>query len=185
MYSMVQAGSMGVPFVAVRGLMGSDILNYRSDLRVVENPFQEKEPVVVGQPIRPDVAVFHAVQADRWGNSLIPGGMRDDLMMARASRWVVVTAEEIVDKELKDENGRIHTFLPAIDVDQVVHSPWGAHPGSCGLLYGHDEAHIREYIEVAQEERTFQAYVDKYVYGPKNHSEYVSRVGLTAREKRG
>jgi glutaconate CoA-transferase subunit A len=183
MYSMVQAGSMGVPFVAVRGLMGSDLLNHRPDLRVVDNPFQEKEPVVVAQPIRPDVAVFHAVQADRWGNALIPEGMRDDLIMARASRWVVVTAEEVVDQELKGENGNISTFLPAIDVDQVVHSPWGAHPGSCGFLYGHDEAHIREYIEAAKDESTFQAYLDKYVYSLKDHSEYVSRLGLSARKK--
>ena len=74
MYSMVQAGSMGVPFVAVRGLLGSDILVHRPDLRVVENPFQETESVVVAQPIRPEVAVFHAIRADRFGNALIPGG---------------------------------------------------------------------------------------------------------------
>jgi glutaconate CoA-transferase, subunit A len=182
MFSMVQAGSMGVPFVAVRGLMGSNILNHRPDLRIVDNPFLEKEPVVVAQPIRPDVSVFHAVKADRWGNALTPGGMRDDLMMARASRWVVVTAEEVVDKELKDENRKVSTFLPAIDVDQVVHAPWGAHPGNCGFLYGHDEAHLREYIEASKEESTFCDYLDKYVYRLKDHAEYVSRLGLDARK---
>ena len=185
MYSMVQAGSMGIPFVAVRGLLGSDILGHRGDLRVVENPFQKSETVVVAQPIRPDVAVFHAIRADPFGNALIPGGMRDDLMMARAARWVIVTSEEVTTKEIKGEEEGNRTFLPAVDVDQVVHAPYGAHPGSCGLSYGHDPAHIQEYIEAAKEEGTFKAYLDKYVYGLKNHVEYLNVVGLTSEGKRG
>jgi glutaconate CoA-transferase, subunit A len=185
MYSMVQAGSMGVPFVAVRGLLGSDILAHRPDLRVVENPFQETESVVVAQPIRPEVAVFHALRADRLGNALIPGGMRDDLMMARAGRWVVVTTEEIVEKEISGEGPGGHTFLPAVDVDQVALAPFGAHPGNCGLHYAHDPAHIREYLEAAQEEGSFQAYLGKYVYGLRNHQEYVTLIGLRSQGERG
>lgn len=104
---------MGVPFVAVRGLLGSDILRHRGDLRVVENPFQPAESVDVAEPIRPEVAVFHARRADRFGNSLVPGGMRDDLMMARAGRWVVVTAEEIQEKEIRPEDaGSIPSCRP-------------------------------------------------------------------------
>jgi glutaconate CoA-transferase, subunit A len=183
MYSMVQAGSMGVPFVAVRGLLGSDILRHRGDLRVVENPFQEAESVVVAEPIRPEVAVFHARRADRFGNSLVPGGMRDDLMMARAGRWVVVTAEEIQEKEIRPEEAGVHTFLPAVDVDQVSPAPFGAHPGSCGLDYSHDAAHIEEYLAAAKEEASFKAYLDKYVYSPRNHQEYLALVGLRPQGK--
>lgn len=75
---------------------------------------------MVVPPIRPDVAVFHALKADRWGNAVTPG-LRDDLMMARAASRVVVTAEEITDKELTIGDGVDDTFLPAIDVDMVVH----------------------------------------------------------------
>jgi len=177
MNSMVQAGSMGVPFVAVRGLMGTDILKNRPDLQVITNPFHPEEKVVVAQPIRPDVAVFHALKADRWGNTLTPG-LRDDLMMARAARRVVVTAEEIKDKELTIRDGVDNTFLPAIDVDVVVHVPWGAHPCACGLLYNLDDAHLREYIEAAQEEKKFKNYLERYVGGVKNHQEYLQRVGV-------
>ena len=176
---------MGVPFVAVRGLLGSDILVHRPDLRVVENPFQETESVVVAQPLRPEVAVFHAIRADRFGNALIPGGGRDDLMMARAGRRVVVTTEEIVDKEIRPEEDGAHTFLPAVDVDQVALAPFGAHPGSCGLHYAHDPTHVREYLEAAQEEGSFQAYLGKYVYGLRNHREYVTLTGLGSQGKQG
>ena len=65
--------------------------------------------------------------------AMIPG-RRDDLMMARAACRVVVTAEEITEKELTMGDGVNDTFLPAIDVDVVVHLPWGAHPCACGLL---------------------------------------------------
>ena len=177
MNSMVQAGSMGVPFVAVRGLMGSDILKNRPDLQVIANPFHPEEKVVVTQPIRPDVAVFHALKADRWGNSLTPG-LRDDLMMARAARLVVVTAEEITDKELTIRDGLNDTFLPAIDVDVVIHVPWGAHPCACGLLYSLDDPHVKEYIKAAQEEKKFKNYLERYVGGVKNHQEYLQRVGV-------
>jgi acyl CoA:acetate/3-ketoacid CoA transferase alpha subunit len=67
--------------------------------------------------------VFHVARADRFSNALTLGERRDDVMLARAAHRVVVTAEEIVDKELK--SGTAGTFIPAIDVDQVVHVPRG------------------------------------------------------------
>ncbi len=172
---MVQAGSMGVPFVPVRGLLGTDILKNRPDLKVIPNPFHPEEKVVVVPPIRPDVAVFHALKADRWGNAITPG-LRDDLMMARAASRVVVTAEEITGKELTSSDGVGNTFLPAIDVDMVVHLPWGAHPCACGSLYGFDEAHVRGYIEAAQEEKKFKHYLREYVVDIRDHPDYLQKV---------
>jgi glutaconate CoA-transferase subunit A len=179
MYSMVQAGSMGLPYIAVRGLLGSDILKHRQDLRVEENPFNPGEKTVVAQPIRPDVAVFHALKADRWGNAVI-AGLRDDLMMARASRRVIVTAEEIVDHELNLEDALHNTFLPAMDVDGVVSALFGAHPCGCGLSYPVDDSHVKEYLNAAKSESAFRDYLGKYVFTLSGHQEYLRRAGLTA-----
>src|SRR5215475_16100725 len=181
---MVQAGSMGVPFIAVRGLLHSDILKHRPDLLVKENPFNSGEPVVVAQPIRPDVAVFHAVRADRWGNVITPGH-RDDLMMARAARWVIVTAEEIVENKLTRRDAGDDTFLPAIDVDVVAHVPLGAHPGGFGSLSEHDDRHCREYIAAAKGESSFSVYLERYVYGVHGHQEYLERVDAATRQAKG
>jgi glutaconate CoA-transferase, subunit A len=166
---------MGVPFIAVRGLLYSDILKHRPDLLVNENPFNPGEHVVVAQPIRPDVAVFHAVQADRWGNAITPGH-RDDLMMARAARRVIVTAEEIVEEELTRRDAVDDTFLPAIDVDAVAHAPLGAHPCGFGSLYEHDETHCRQYLAAAKGEASFQTYLERYVHGVRSHKEYLECV---------
>jgi hypothetical protein len=166
---------MGVPFLAVRGLLESDMLKHRPDLLVRENPFNPGEPIVLAQAIRPDVAVFHALKADRWGNAVTPGH-RDDLMMARAARRVVVTAEEIVEGELRRQEAGDDTFLPAIDVDLVAHAPLGAHPCGFGALYERDEAHWREYLEAAKEGERFQRYLQRYVYEAGSHEEYLERV---------
>jgi glutaconate CoA-transferase subunit A len=177
MYSMVQAGSMGLPFIAVRGLLGSDLLKQRPDLKVESDPFHPGEEVVVAEPIRPDVAVFHALKADRWGNA-ITAGLRDDLIMARAARRVIVTAEEIIDSELALQDSINNTFLPAIDVDAVVRAPFGAHPCCCGLLYPVDDVHIKEYLNAAKGEDSFKAYLDTYVYSVRDQQEYLKRVGV-------
>lgn len=175
---------MGVPFIAVRGLLHSDILKHRPDLLVNENPFNPGEQVVVAQPIRPDVAVLHALLADRWGNA-VTLGHRDDLMMARAARRVVVTAEEIVEGELSRRDAVDDTFLPAIDVEVVAHAPLGAHPCGFGSLYEHDDTHCREYLAAAKGEASFQTYLERYIHGVRSHREYLERVDEATRQARG
>ena len=171
---------MGLPFIAVRGLLGSDMLTYRPDLLVQDNPFKPGEQVVVAQPVRPDVAVFHALQADRWGNALTPGP-RDDVMLARAARRVIVTAETVVDTRLTPADAPHDTFLPAIDVDVVAEAPLGAHPCGLGRLYEHDPDHCRTYLAAAAHPHEFRAYLDRYVFGAADHAAYLSRVDDTRR----
>jgi glutaconate CoA-transferase subunit A len=175
MYSMVQAGSMGLPFISVRGLLGSDILKHRPDLRVLKNPFNPEEEVVIAQPIRPDVSVFHALKADRWGNAITPG-LRDDLMMARAAKRVIVTTEEVSEQQLGPRDAGDETYLPAMDVDGVLQLPLGAHPCACGNQYTTDEAHLEEYLRASRDESTFRSYLEKYVYGVSDQKEYLERV---------
>jgi glutaconate CoA-transferase subunit A len=171
---------MGVPVIAVRGLLHSDILKHRPDLLVQENPFNPGEPVVMAQPIRPDVAVFHAVKADLRGNAVTPGH-RDDLMMARAARRVIVTTEEIVESALTRQDAGDDTFLPAIDVDVVSLAPLGAHPCGFGSLYERDDQQCQEYLEVAKSVTSFQKYVTRYISSAHSHREYLERVDAANR----
>ena len=80
----LQAAEKGVPFMPLRGILGSDIHAHRDDWRVIDNPFGDGDPIVLLPAIRPDVALFHAPLADRDGNVWI--GVRRELMtMAHAS----------------------------------------------------------------------------------------------------
>ena len=51
-------GEKGVPFVPLRGILGSDLLAHRPDWKVIDNPFAAGDAIVVIPAIRPDVALF-------------------------------------------------------------------------------------------------------------------------------
>jgi glutaconate CoA-transferase subunit A len=163
MYSMVQAGVMGVPFVPVRGLWGTDIFKNRRDLKIRKNPFNKGEDIIIASAIKPDVAIFHGLKADKFGNT-ITAPQRDDLMLAQASSKVVVTVEEIVQSILHAPEPSKGSFIPGIYVDAVVELPGGAHPGGCYQSYDSDVAHINEYIQSSKTHDLFLRYLEKYVF---------------------
>src|ERR1041385_760945 len=96
LYAQVQAAEKGVPFMPLRGLIGSDILAHRPDWRVVDNPFGNNDPIVLLPAIKPDFALFHASMADRAGNVFV-GRDRELLSMAHASEYTIATVEKIYD----------------------------------------------------------------------------------------
>lgn len=163
MYSMVQAGVMGVPFVPVRGLWDTDIFKNRGDFKLRKNPFSKGEDIILASAIKPDVAIFHGIKADKFGNT-ITAPQRDDLMLAQASSNVVVTVEEIVQSKLRAPEPSKGTFIPGIYVDAVVELPGGAHPGGCYQSYNADVKHINEYIQSSKTQDLFLSYLNKYVF---------------------
>lgn len=175
---MVHAGALGLPFIGVWGLLGTDILKQRPDLKVMENPFNPGEQLVVAEPIRPLVGVFHALKADREGNAIL-AGKQESPTMAQASKRVVVTTEEIVDRVTPaDAAANTDTFLPAADVDVVVHVPFGTHPGALPGVLEQDAVHLQGYMEAAKSPEAFLAYLERYVFGVRDHAEYLERVGI-------
>ena len=163
---------MGVPYVPVIGLVGSDLLERRDDMVLAPDPFGEGKITVVAKAMRPDVAVFHVDKADRHGN-VSCGYHAEAVILAEASRHVVVTAEEIVDRVT--EADAVGTFIPGILVDTVVLAPFGAHPGGFTGRYAPDAAAMRQYVAAARDDATFAAYLEEQVFGPRNHAEYVER----------
>jgi acyl CoA:acetate/3-ketoacid CoA transferase alpha subunit len=119
MFSMIQAASMGLPYIAVRGLLGSDILKHRQDLKVEENPFNPGEKIVVAQPIRPDVAVFHALKADRWGNAVTAPGITPANVHREGGPTKVVTPKAILTWERQNGGWLLEAVHPGSSVEEV------------------------------------------------------------------
>ncbi len=163
---------MGVPYVPVIGLVGTDLLKRRDDMVLATDPFDGKTVSVVARAMRPDVAVFHVDRADRHGN-VSCGYPVEAVILAEASHHVIVTAEEIVDQ--LDEKDAVGTFIPSILVDAVVHVPCGSHPAGMPGRYGPDKAHMKEYVEASRADATFAAYLNTYVFDIASHAEYVER----------
>jgi glutaconate CoA-transferase subunit A len=163
---------MGVPYVPVIGLVGTDLLERRDDMILAPDPFGEGKVTVVAKAMRPDVAVFHADKADRYGN-VSCGYYAETVILAEASRHVVVTAEEVVDRLTEDD--AVGTFIPSILVDAVVHAPFGAHPGGLTGRYEPDKAAMERYVTACRDDASFAAYLEEHVFGTRSHEDYVER----------
>ena len=163
---------MGVPYVPVIGLVGTDILKRRDDMVLAPDPFGDGKVSVVAKAMRPDVAVFHVDKADRHGN-VSCGYFAEAVILAEASRHVVVTAEEIVDQV--NESDAVGTFIPSILVNTVVHAPFGAHPGGLTGRYAPDAAAMKQYVSASRDDASFAAYLEEHVFGTRSHEEYVER----------
>ena len=95
-HTALQAAEKGVPFLPLRGVLGSDLLAHRPDWKVIDNPFAGGgDPVLLVPAIAPEVAAFHAVCADAHGNVYV-GRRRELATIAHASRRVLVTVERVV-----------------------------------------------------------------------------------------
>lgn len=168
------AGMMGVPFIPVRNMAGTDTFEKSSAIQVLD-PWSNK-PVILVPAAIPDVTLIHVPRCDRYGNAQIDGIPIEDHELARASRRVLLTTEEIVD----DEEIRAHpqrTDIPFYVVDAVCEVKYGAHPTQMPYLYTFDEPHIQEWLRQAKTPQGAQEYLDKYVFGTAGFSEYLSLVG--------
>ena len=174
------AASLGLPFIPIRSLRGSDLMaqikdRSSADLASVIDPFTgEQWPVL--KPLQPDVAVVQVQVADADGNAWIMGPRWDNTEQVRASRRTIVIAERIVSSEVIRQNPE-RTVIPGLFVSHVVELPFAAHPTSVYQAYDYDAGQIEAYVEATRTPEAFQAYLDQTAYGVRDHWEYLERMG--------
>src|SRR6266853_1979617 len=149
LHAAFQASEKGVPFMPLRGLLGTDVLKNRPDWKVMDNPFGNEDPIVLLPAIKPDVALFHAALADREGNVWI-GRDRELAMMAHAAAKTVVTVEEIQEANLFDDPWLAAGALGGFYVETIAVAPKGAWPLALADHYPADATHLAEYARMAQ-----------------------------------
>jgi glutaconate CoA-transferase subunit A len=157
-HAALQASEKGLPFLPLRGLIGTDVLRVRPDWKVIENPLEPGDRIVVLPAIRPDVALFHAPLADREGNVWV-GRRRELVTMAHASARTFVTVEEIVDGSLLADEETAAGVLPELYVTAVAEAPNGAWPLGLPGRYDADLAELERYAAAARDAGGFQAYL--------------------------
>lgn len=161
-YAALQAGEKGIPFIPLRGLVETDLIERRPDWKVIDNPFNPGEPVALLKAITPDIALFHAPLADRFGNVFI-SREREVMMMAHASRRTLVTVEAMTDENLLEDQARAGATLPAIYVDRIALAPRGAWPLGMPDHYGQDEDELSRYMGMARTREGFEAYLAQWL----------------------
>lgn len=161
-HAALQAGQKGLPFIPLRGLIGSDLLASRSDWKVVDNPFAPGDAIAVLPAINPDIALFHAPLADRAGNVYI-GRRRELLTMAHASKQTFVTVEAISEHDLFDDATLAPAVIPAIYISRIALAARGAWPIGLHGHYGTDDAAMMGYVRSAKTEEGFRRFLDEWL----------------------
>jgi glutaconate CoA-transferase, subunit A len=170
-----QAAAGGKPFNAVQYIYdGTDHKKLNPELKQVVDPFTGRTVWAI-PPLRADVFIMHAQACDEYGNAQCWGGTGQERDKAKAADMVIVQADEIVGSEVIQKDPS-HTTVPGLWVDHVVHAPFGAHPTFSSNSYAVDEEHLKLYIDLVRGGRA-QEYIDKYVLEPKDHYDYLERVG--------
>jgi glutaconate CoA-transferase subunit A len=160
--AQLRAAEMGVPFLPVRGVRGSDIAALHPEYAEITCPFTG-ETLVAVPALRPDVALLHAPSGDRYGNLHLEQPYVLDERFASASRMVVATVDELVSTEQVAASG---VTIPGHLVAAVAVAPFGAHPTSCYPRYAYDRSHLREYVTAAQSGAAgLEKYLEVYVRG--------------------
>jgi glutaconate CoA-transferase, subunit A len=161
LHAGLQAAEKGVPFMPLRGVIGSDLLRVRPDWVVIQNPVAESgvtDPIVVLPAIRPDIALFHAAKADRHGNVWI--GIRRELMlMAHASKQTFVTVERIEDGNFLNDPAMAAGTISSLYVSAISVVPHGAAPIGLVGEYAPDAAALARYATAAKSDAGFATWL--------------------------
>lgn len=161
-HAALQAGQKGLPFIPLRGLIGSDLLASRADWKVIDNPFAPGDPIAVLPAINPDIALFHAPLADRAGNVYI-GRRRELLTMAHASKQSFVTVEALSETDLFEDPRLAPGVVPAIYVSRIAIARQGAWPIGLPGHYGSDDAALSRYVQSAKTEEGFRRFIEEWL----------------------
>ena len=165
MYAAVQAGEKGMPFVGLRGIVGSDILAHRDDWKTMQNPFAgDEDPVVVLPAVRPDIALIHARLRDSLGNLWV-GNDREAVVLAHAAHGAVATFEERYEGNLLDDERMTAGTVAPIYIDAAAHAPRGAWPLALPGAYPADRDCLAGYAAAAATEDGFAAWLDGHLSG--------------------
>jgi glutaconate CoA-transferase subunit A len=178
-YAGLQAAGQMLPFMPTRGGVGTSYPQANPALRVFDDPIRGDTLIAV-PAIEPDVALLHAAQADQYGNVQFVGTGYADRLLWRAADRTLVQVEKIV----SNEEIRRAPERTALLADGVVRARFGAHPFSSPGFYLEDRAHIAELVEAGRafarhrDRGPFERYLDRYVYGPADHVQYLETIGL-------
>jgi len=161
-----EAAEKGVPFMPLRGVLGSDLLKLRPDWKVSQNPFNGSEdPILYIPAVSPDVALFHARWADEAGNVWI-GRRRELATIAHASKRCFVTYEEKRPGDMLEDEVLAPGVLSATYVTATAQARRGAWPLGVPEAYDIDDAHLARYAKLAKTREGFGRYLDEFVLRP-------------------
>ena len=189
----LHAAALGLPYLPVRLMQGSSLESEwgisketraqipsldKDKLVEVENPFFPGQKVLAVPTPRLDLAIIHVQKASPDGTCSIEGDEFQDVDIAIAAKRTIVTCEELVsNEEIRKDPSKNSVFGPCVQA--VVHAPYGAHPAQCYNYYDCDGKMLKDYDVKSKTDEDFKSFVDEWVYGVKDHEEYLDKLGAS------
>ena len=160
MANAYEAGAANLPFAVFRGYIGVDLPKVNPKIASVTCPYTGEELATV-PALRPDVAVIHALRADRAGNVLLEGivGVQKEAVLA--AKRSIVTVEEVVDDFGPRSANAV--ILPAWTVSAIAVVPGGAWPSYAHGYYKRANAFYKAWDAIARDRDTFLAWMKENV----------------------
>lgn len=173
-----RAGAMGVPFMPVRSMLGSDVVAQRPETKEMVCPFTGEKLLLV-PALNPDVALIHVQRCDAYGNAQISGLQFMDIDLAMAANKVILTTERIISND-QIRRAPDQTKIPFFAVDAVVELPFGSAPHECYGVYEPMMHHMEYYVGLVNKDPVggMREYLDRFVYGPKSWTEFLNLIGI-------
>src|SRR6195256_195561 len=173
-----RAGAMGVPFMPMRSMLGSDVGKRRPEAKEFDCPFTGEKLLLV-PALNPDVALIHVQRCDAYGNAQIDGLQFMDIDLSMAANKVILTTERIVSND-QIRRAPDQTKIPFFAVDAVVELPFGCAPHECYGVYEPMMRHMEYYVGLVNEDPVagMREYRDRFVYGPKSWTEFLDLIGV-------
>jgi len=173
-----RAGAMGIPFIPMRAMLGSDVAGQLDNIKEIDCPFTG-EKVLLIPALNPNVALIHVPRCDAFGNAQIDGLQFMDIDMAMAANRVILTTERIISND-QIRRAPDQTKIPFIAVDAVVEVPYGSAPHECYGIYEPMFEHMDAYAALTAKdpEAGVAAYLERHYYGPNCWSDYLDLLGI-------
>ena len=171
----LHAAAIGSPYIPTRSALGTDWVERNPYLVRIDDPVSGG-PVLAARALLPDVAIVHVQRADPHGNAAMWGSLGITPDAARASRAVIVTAEEIVTPEqIRRDPNRV--VVPGLVVTAVCEARWGAHPSPVQGYYKRDHAAYSQYHAQTKSTEGFAAWRAEWVEGVPDLAAYLRKLG--------
>ena len=173
-----RAGAMGIPFIPMRAMLGSDVAGQLDNIKEIDCPFTD-EKVLLIPALNPNVALIHVPRCDAFGNAQIDGLQFMDIDMAMAANRVILTTERIISND-QIRRAPDQTKIPFIAVDAVVEVPYGSAPHECYGLYEPFFDNLDAYAAMTRQDaaRGVTEYLERYFYEPASWADYLGLLGI-------
>ena len=181
----LKAAAMGVEFMPTKSLIGSDMeKENKEDFFVLDDPFNSGAKVGLAKALSPDISMTHGWAADRYGNTLLLPPYAENLYGCMGSKnGTIVTVEKIVSTDFIRKHSHLMK-LPGDYVTAVCEVPLGSHPSGLARqgmsdfpVYTEDYDFVDGACKAARDPEEFDKWIEKWVLGCKDHSEYINKLG--------